>query len=379
MILKNKNRIALGIFFFLSGFCFSTWASRIPSLKSNFDLNEAELGSLLFVLPISSIIGLPVSAWLVSRFDSRYLLIFGFILFSISLAGIGISSQLEFLVVAVAFFALGLRAINISMNTQAIQLQKLFKKKINGKFHGLWSLGGLFGLILATVAVDQDYNTAFHLGLVALISLIVSVVAYFYVLRNDKQSFGNKLKFGKPDKFILYTGLVVFCAAICEGGIYDWNSVYFQQVVGVKLFTLSYMVFMISMTISRFFTDFIIMKIGMFKLFILSASVVVLGIGILIIYPYFYTALIGFFIAGFGVASIFPMAFLLAGQSKKYSPGMAISIVGTYSTLGVLIAPPLIGYLAHVFNLKQAFLFFICAALFLMFFSKKAFFHLEKQ
>ena len=171
----------------------------------------------------------------------------------------------------------------------------------------------------------------------------------------------------------------MFCAAVCEGGIYDWSSVYFQEVVGAELFTLSYLVFMISMTISRFFTDRIIMKIGMPKLFILSASVVVLGVGILILFPFYYSALFGFFIAGFGVASIFPMAFLLAGQSKKYAPGMAISIIGTYSTLGVLIAPPLIGYIAHIFNLNQAFLFFIGAALLLMYFSKKAFYSLEKQ
>jgi len=58
---------------------------------------------------------------------------------------------------------------------------------------------------------------------------------------------------------------------------------------------------------------------------------------------------------------------------------MAISIIGTYSTLGVLIAPPLIGYIAHIFNLNQAFLFFIGAALLLMYFSKKAFYSLEKQ
>lgn len=379
MITKSHHRIALGIFFFLCGFSFSTWASRIPSIKSSFHMNEAELGSFLFILPISSLVGLPISAWLVSKFDSRYLLFFGFFLFSVALVGIGISSQLEFLIVSVIFFALGLRAINISMNTQAIQLQKRYTKKINGKFHGLWSLGGLFGLVFATVAINQNLSMAYHLGLVALFSLSISIIAYFYLLRNDKESTGNKLQLGKPDNFILYTGLVVFCAAVCEGGIYDWSSVYFQEVVGAELFTLSYLVFMISMTISRFFTDRIIMKIGMPKLFIISASVVVLGVGILILFPFYYSALFGFFIAGFGVASIFPMAFLLAGQSKKYAPGMAISIVGTYATLGVLIAPPLIGYIAHIFNLNQAFLFFIGAALLLMYFSKKAFYSLEKQ
>ncbi|MGA0444758.1 MAG: MFS transporter, partial [Flavobacteriaceae bacterium] len=89
----------------------------------------------------------------------------------------------------------------------------------------------------------------------------------------------------------------------------------------------------------------------------------------------FYTALLGFFITGFGVASIFPMSFMLAGQSKKYAPGMAISIVGTYATIGVLLAPPFVGYLAHLFKLNWAFLLFVAAALFLLYFSRKAFSH----
>jgi MFS family permease len=112
---------------------------------------------------------------------------------------------------------------------------------------------------------------------------------------------------------------------------------------------------------------------GMEKLFILSSLVSITGVSILIFFPNFYPALIGFFITGFGVASVFPMAFLLAGQSKKYAPGMAISIVGTYATVGVLLAPPLIGYIAHIFSLNRAFLIFILAALLLIYFSKRAF------
>jgi MFS family permease len=67
------------------------------------------------------------------------------------------------------------------------------------------------------------------------------------------------------------------------------------------------------------------------------------------------------------------MSFLLAGKSKKYVPGMAISIVGTYATVGVLLAPPFVGYIAHLFNLNLAFLIFVAAALLLIFFSRKAY------
>lgn len=373
MVNTLHNRRALSCLFFISGFCFSSWASRIPTLKLTFDMNEAQLGNFLFILPITSLIGLPIFAWFVAKTDSRYPLLLGFILYLFALMGIGMSSRLDTLIVSVIFFALGLRAINISMNTQAIQLQKLYDKPINGSFHGLWSLGGLIGILVATITIYLQMDIALHLGIVSSTALGLVLVCFFFLLKKDRATAGNRLLFGKPDRFILYTGLVVFCAAVCEGGIYDWSSVYFREVVQAELFTLSYLVFMSSMTLSRFFTDKLISLLGMEKLFVLSSVVNIIGVSILVLFPYFYTALIGFFITGFGVASVFPMAFLLAGQSKKYAPGMAISIVGTYATVGVLLAPPLVGYLAHIFSLNRAFLFFIVAALLLIYFSKKAF------
>lgn len=72
MLTKEQNRSSLSVLFFTSGFCFSSWASRIPTLKTAFEMNEAQLGNFLFILPVCSLIGLPISGWLVSRFDSRH-------------------------------------------------------------------------------------------------------------------------------------------------------------------------------------------------------------------------------------------------------------------------------------------------------------------
>ena len=370
---NKHHRLALSAFFFLSGFCFSSWASRIPSIKLTFDMNEAELGSFLFILPVCSLIGLPISGWLISKYDSRYLLISGFLIYIFSLLGIGYASNIQSLTVVVCFFAFGLRAINISMNTQAIQLQKRYGRTINGSFHGIWSLGGLFGILFATSMIYFNITMFVHLAVVVVFALILSLTASSYLLKNDRETGGNKLRLGSPDKFIFYTGLVVFCAAVCEGGIYDWSSVYFREVVKAELFTLSYLVFMVAMTLSRFFTDVLTNLLGMKKLFLISASVVVFGVLILILFPTFYPALVGFFITGLGVASIFPMSFSLASHSKKYAPGLAISIVGTYATVGVLLAPPFVGYVAHIFSLNLAFLIFVIAALLLIVFSRKAY------
>jgi predicted MFS family arabinose efflux permease len=60
------------------------------------------------------------------------------------------------------------------------------------------------------------------------------------------------------------------------------------------------------------------------------------------------------------------MTYALAGGSKNYSPGMAISIIATYATLGMLAGPPLIGYLAHAFGLRVSFIAFaLCGLVFI--------------
>lgn len=363
---KVKQRIAIGTYFFFSGVCFSTWASRIPNVKDFFQFNEAELGNLLMVMPIASVFGLPISGWLVSKFNSRNPLILAFLMYTFSLIGIGFSKHLWSLVLSLAGFSFSLRIINIAMNTQAVTLQKKFTKKINGAFHGFWSLGGIVGLLISTLFIKLDVSIQVHVVLIASITLVAISSGYHLLLRNDKPKEGNKLILGKPDPFVLYLGLIVFFAAVCEGGIYDWNGVYFKEVINIEIFTLGYLCFMICMTISRFFSDLVINKVGIEKTFLISSILIMVGIGTAVIFPYFWPAIIGFCITGFGIATIFPMAFSLSADSNKYSVGMVISLISTYSIVGMLIGPPLIGYLAYLFNLRTAFIVFLfCGLMFI--------------
>ncbi|MDZ7608744.1 MAG: MFS transporter [Cyclobacteriaceae bacterium] len=160
---KTSQRVALSVFFFLSGLCYSSWASRIPTIKESLNINEAELGSLLFIMPISSLVGLPISGWLVSRFDSRWPLFIGFLFHAMALFMIGNSTSIPFLMGSMVFFAFFMRIFNIAMNTQSITLQKVYEKKINGSFHGLWSLGGIVGVGITTLMIALNVNIHIHL------------------------------------------------------------------------------------------------------------------------------------------------------------------------------------------------------------------------
>jgi len=176
---KVKQRIALGTFFFLSGLTFATWASRIPTLKTFFDLNEAELGTILLAMPISSLIGLPISGWLVSKFDSRKPMLVGFLLFNVTLIWIGFVQTTLGLIVAISFFSFFMRILNIAINTQSIIVQRNFEKRIVGSFHGLWSTGGLVGVAISTLMVKMNIGIGTHLMSVSIFTTVLIIIAFY--------------------------------------------------------------------------------------------------------------------------------------------------------------------------------------------------------
>jgi MFS family permease len=363
---KSLQRIALSSYFFLSGLCFSSWASRIPTIKEIFNLNDAELGSILLVMPLSALAGTVASGWLVSKFDNRQPLVVSFVLFALALIGVSYAKTTFHLVVLLGLFSIFMRVLNIAMNAQSISLQKEFKRKIIGALHGIWSFGGVVGVLYSTVMIKMGVTMEIHMSSIAVLTIAGSLIAYRFSLKNDKSPVGNKLIIGKPDPFIFYLGLLIFFAAICEGGMFDWSGVYFKEIVKEDVFTYGYLLFMICMAASRFYLDKVLDKLGMPTMYIFSGIIITIGIGMAIIFPQFWSSLIGFCLVGIGVSAIFPMTYILAGKSEKYSPGMAISIVGTYAIVGMFIGPPLIGYLSHAFGLQYAFLILMfCGLMFI--------------
>ncbi len=332
---KVKHRIFLSVYFFISGACFSTWASRIPTIKSNFSYNDAELGTLLLLMPFGSLIGLPISGWLVSRYHSRVPALISFGCLAISLTAISFANSTWLLALLVCLFSFNMRIMNISINTQALTLQREFGRNINGSFHGLWSTGGIVGVGVSTLFVGLDISMKIHFAVVAGVAIALAFYSYQHLLRNDRATSGNKFKISKPDPYIVYLGFLIFLSSLCEGGMFDWSGVYFKEVVSEKLFTLGYLTFMIFMALSRFASDGLITAIGRPRTFVLSSLLIFAGISLAVSFPTFWISMTGFCLVGVGTAAIVPMVFSLAADSKKYSTGVAISIIATYSIVGM--------------------------------------------
>jgi MFS family permease len=354
----SQRRVALGALFFFMGICFASWAARIPDIQAKFQLSEGELGTLLLCLPIGSMLGLPIAGWSVHHYGSRIVILICSFAYALSLPLIGLAPNLWVITPVLILFGMLGNIMNISLNTQALGFENLLGKSILASFHGIWSMAGFTGAGLGAGMIFLSFSPAAHYVVVALLSILLVLFSQKFVI-NDKRAAGEEggLVLRKPDSLLLRVGLISFLGMMAEGCMFDWSGVYFKKIVEAEpeLVSLGYVCFMGAMASGRFVTDKAINRYGKIPVLQLSGILIFLGLLLAVLFPSLYTAALGFLMVGFGVASIVPVAYGIAGRSKLYSPSVALAMVSTLSFFGFLVGPPLIGFIAEAFNLKISF------------------------
>lgn len=354
----RTTRLALCLFFFSYGLCFSSWASRIPDIKNALNLSDGELGSILLLLPAGQLVAMPFSGRLVGKYGSNKTIVIGILLYALSLVNIGMISSSWQLCISLFVFGVFGNFANISANTQAIGVEKMIGKPIMISFHGLWSVAGFTGAMIGIFMMSRNQSLVVHFATVAAIVFCLIFIGRPYLVKGKSElKQGKKSLFSKPDMELLKLGLIGFCSMASEGAMFDWSGVYFQKVVNApaELIVLGYAAFMSTMAGGRFVGDSLIKKIGRKKMLQLSGVLIALGLGISIAVPTILFATIGFLIVGFGVSSVVPTVYSSAGKAQNISPSMALAAVSSISFLGFLLGPPLIGYIAEASSLRVSF------------------------
>ncbi|MBL7839190.1 MAG: MFS transporter [Cyclobacteriaceae bacterium] len=351
-------RIAISCFFFIQGLTFASWASRIPDIKNSLQLGDAALGAILLSLPIGQFFALALSGYLVTRYGSRIVLITTSVLYPATLLLIGLASVPLALIVALLLTGFFGNIYNIAVNTQAVGIEALYGRSIMASFHGLWSLAGFTGGLIGTFMIAQEFSPLQHYWIINGITLLLTLVFVGSTLPRDAKTDQSKPKlFVKPDNAILILGVLAFSCMICEGTMFDWTGVYFDKIVKTpkELTQLGFVAFMSTMAGGRLIADFLITRLGARRMILISGCMIFTGISILVAFPYVIPSIAGLLIAGFGVSSVVPLVYGLAGQSKTMPAGQAIAAISSLGFLGFLIAPPMIGFISQGYSLRLAF------------------------
>src|SRR5688500_18415396 len=158
----RATRISVSVIVFMHGLCFASRASRIPTIQENLLLTASILGAILFALPVGFFISLPFAGWLVGKIGSKKVATSSAVLYSLSLLSIGASTTILELALSLFSFGFFANLLNISVNTQAVVVERLFNRKLMATFHGLWSLAGFTGAAIGTWMIRSAVSPFQH-------------------------------------------------------------------------------------------------------------------------------------------------------------------------------------------------------------------------
>ena len=213
---NRTYRLAVSCLFFLQGLSFASWASRIPSIQQAIGLSDVALGMVLFALPVGSMISVPFSGWLVSKYGSRRVAANALLFYSLFLVFIGLANSVALLVGSLVLFGMVGNVSNIAINTQAVIVESRYKKNIMASLHGLWSLAGFVAAWIGSMMIGEEIMPVNHFLLIAATITAALALTYRYLLPDTDQKSTSTRLFIKPDKTLMRLGIISFFCMICE-------------------------------------------------------------------------------------------------------------------------------------------------------------------
>ena len=367
----KRNRIAVIIFFFVNGFLHANLMARLPELQQSLSISNSILGSLLFSSALGALVAMPVAGWLSNKLGSDTVAKITAILFCIAIPFIA-AFQITW-AVAICFFMLGIStgSMDVSMNGQAVFVERQYNKPIMSSFHACFSIGMAVGAGTGAAFSAFKIGLLYHLALMSAIALIAIIGASSRLVRetaipvkeNNQQGFLNIIK------FILPIGLIAFCGMITEGSMADWSAIYMNKVIGENLTysAFAFGIFATGMTIGRLLGDFLTFKLGRIKLLTIDAIAAIIGLSLVLSFHFSLTSFAGFLLVGLAVSTIVPIVFSAAGNTKGVNPSVGIAAATSIGYLGFFVGPPAIGFLADSYGLRMG-LCFTLGLLFVMLF-----------
>lgn len=350
------RRLAISVYFFLLGFVFSSWASRIPDVKDRFDLGEAALGGLLFMLPLGALAALPVSGWLVHKGGSKVISCFSLLLYGILLCLIGFSTRIEFISISLFLFGMIGNLGNISMNAQGLTIQHWLGKIMLSSLHAMWGLGAFSAAAISGWMMKWDVSPGLHFTGIAILTTAGACFFYKYLLPDKTNASETSKVFVWPGKGLMLLGLICFCVTMSEGAMADWSSLYYRQVIHAvhQASTLGYTAFALCMTLGRFAGDRVLQWISHAQLLRINGLLIFFGIALALFFPYKWMVIAGFSLVGLGVSCVFPIVYMLAAQTNTNSASASLAAVSSIGFIGFLVGPPVIGFVAEETGLSMA-------------------------
>jgi fucose permease len=368
----RRARGAVMALFAVNGATYNSLVPRFPALRDGLGLSNAELGTAIAAFPAAALLVGVLAGPLVARFGS------GRVAASVSLLGALLLPLVAvapgWWALAAALFVLGVTDAwtDAAMNAQGLVVQERYGRSIINGLHATWSVAAVGAGLLGAGAAGLGVPIGWHLAAVSVVLVVTSAVAWVFTVPDpahhaEESSAGvRSVLRSRPAVLglLAIAGLMV-CSGAVEDSSASWGAVYLRDDLGAGAFVagLPFVAFQIFMTAGRIGGDRVVDRFGAVRVARLGALVAAVALGVALLVAHPVAAVVGWAVAGLGVATLFPLAFAAAGTVPGVRPGDGIAVVGFLARLGFLVTPPVIGAIADASTVGTGLLLVPVAAL----------------
>jgi MFS family permease len=349
------------------------WVPRIPEIKHQFGLTDGGLGFVLLGSTCGALIGSQVGGRLTHTFGSQRIAGVGATIMSTGLFLMGSAHQILQLFMALFVMGFGYVMLDVTVNTQAVAVEKILNRRWMSTFHGTWSVGAFIATVTGGL-VARQISPQSELKLVAVIALVLYVPGVYFLLGGDQDEHRgddgkSEGKLGFFDKTSLPLWAIGFGLLGCllpEGAASDWGGVLLHDHMGVGkgADAIAFATFALAMITSRFLGDHWLSKYGPRKTVRTGGLLagITWGLAIAIAVPLSAHAkvpaviiiCIGFAAAGLGIGPMVPAFMNAAAKVPGVAPSVALARVNIIGLAAFFIGPTLTGGISQLTSLPFA-------------------------
>lgn len=371
----QKARFAVFAYFTIAGAAVTFWAVHIPYVEQKLEISPSAIGVLLLVFGGGALTAIQLVGNLIDRVGSRTAAFLSGTFMGVMLFLPGFAETPLLLGAALFLLGIGVGSTDVAMNAHAVDVEKAYGRPIFSAFHAMWSFGGLIGASLGGLALANNFEMQTTLSLAAVATLVVAISMRPWMLPdspNHKSKVQSDSKTKQNEKamlkqsnasnrrvlgYVLFLGAMAASAAIAEGTGVDWSALHHARILETSeaQAAIALVVYTGAMGTTRLFVDKVVAARG--RIFVIRYGSLVSAVGtiLVVVSTTSWEALLGWVIAGVGIAGVVPQIFAYSaevGESTHTGRNMAKVVGITYA--GVLAGPAIIGFLTELVPLNIA-------------------------
>ncbi|MFE6700019.1 MFS transporter [Streptomyces sp. NPDC057718] len=361
-------RVAVAVLFFTNGALFANLLPRYPQIKEDLAIGNGAYGLAVAAFPAGAITAGLAAGVLIRRMGSARVAVLGTLLTGAGILAAGLAPSVA-LFAAALFLAGAMDALtDVAQNAHGLRVQRLYGRSILNSFHAIWSIGAVTGGLMAAGAMSLGLSLGVHLAVSAAVLVVAAAAALRFCLpgpdnepeETGPERLGTAGASGTSRVGFVLAALVLIATAgtLVEDAGNSWAALYLTDALhaSAALAAWGFIALVGAQFIGRIFGDRLVDRFGQRAVARAGGLITAVGMGLALAVPTLSGTVLGFALAGFGVATLVPAAMHEADALPGLKPGSGLTIVSWLMRLGFLLSPPVVGQVADAAGLRTGLL-----------------------